>query len=392
MIKKLFLLTALISVTGLISAQSITDFLGKVSENNPEITAYRKLLEAKRIEARTGNAPSDPFVSAGFMPGNTDAAGNKKIWSVSQSFDFPTKYLMQKKINKNTIILAEHEYNLGRINILLEAECAVFDLIHNTKALDLLLERKKAYETLRSAWEKMLEKGETTIMDYNNILLELSALSLEINRRESEKVMLKEKLSYMSGSDVSQMEDTDYPVYTVPDIELLITGKSESHPAFLIPEIEYSISLQEIRLSRSSSLPELQVGYGSEIVSGTSYTGPVAGLSIPLWANSNRVRSASAAADYSAALMDALLLKLKSGIKNDYSRALALQKSISEIREIIESGNGTRYPDKALAAGEISVSTWFIYMRSLFEAEDRLLELENEYHKALAILLDYKLI
>jgi hypothetical protein len=142
MIKKLFLLTALISVTGLISAQSITDFLGKVSENNPEITAYRKLLEAKRIEARTGNAPSDPFVSAGFMPGNTDAAGNKKTWSVSQSFDFPTKYLMQKKINKNTIILAEHEYNLGRINILLEAECAVFDLIHNTKALNKLLERK----------------------------------------------------------------------------------------------------------------------------------------------------------------------------------------------------------------------------------------------------------
>ncbi|MDX9946084.1 MAG: TolC family protein [Bacteroidales bacterium] len=391
MIKKIFLLTALISFTGLISAQSITEFLGRVSANNPEIAAYGKLLEARRIEARTGNAPSDPFVSAGFMPGDSDEAGDKKTWSVSQSFDFPTKYLLQKKINNNTIILAEQEYSQARMLIMLEAEQMAFDLIYNTRALNTLLERKKGYEVLRSAWGKMLENGEATIMDYNNILLELSAVSLEINRRESETEMLREKLGYMSGSDAAEIGNADYPVMEVPDFDLLITEKSESHPAYLIPEIEYSISRQEVRLSRSGSLPEIQVGYGSEIVAGTAYTGPVAGLSIPLWANSNKVKSASAAADYSDALREATLLKLKSEARNNYSRAAALQKSISEIRGIIESGGGTRYPDKALEAGEISVSTYFMYLKPLYESEDRLLELENEYHKELAELLDHRL-
>ncbi|MDZ7634392.1 MAG: TolC family protein [Bacteroidales bacterium] len=262
MIKKLFILAVLIYVAGPVSAQSITEFLGGVSENNPEITAYRKLLEARRIEARTGMAPSDPFVSAGFMPGNTDAAGDKRTWSVSQSFAWPTKYLMQKKINKNTIILAEQEYIQGRMNTLLEAELTVFDLIYNTKALDKLRERQKGYETLRSAWGKMVESGEATIMDYNNILLELSVVSLEINRREADGEMLREKLDYMSGSDAGGMRYADYPVITVPDLELLINEKSELHPAFLIPELEYSISLQEVKLSRSGSLPEFQVGYG----------------------------------------------------------------------------------------------------------------------------------
>lgn len=391
MIKKIFLLTLLISVSGLASAQSITEFLGRVSAGNPEIAAYGKLLEARRIEARTGNTPSDPFVSAGFMPGNTDEAGDKKTWSVSQSFDFPTKYLLQKKINNNTIILAEQEFSQARILIMLEAEQLAFDLIYNTRVLNTLLERKKGYEVLRSAWGKMLENGEATIMDYNNILLELSAVSLEINRRESETEMLKEKLGYMSGSDAAEIGNAEYPVKEVPDFDLLITEKSESHPAYLIPEIEYSISRQEVRLSRTGSLPGIQVGYGSEIVAGTAYTGPVAGLSIPLWANSNKVKSASAAADYSDALREATLLKLRSEAQNNYSRAAALQKSLSEIREIIESGGGTRYPDKALEAGEISVSTYFMYMKSLYESEDRLLELENEYHKALAALLDHRL-
>ncbi|MDX9902501.1 MAG: TolC family protein [Bacteroidales bacterium] len=392
MIKKLFILAVVIFISGPLSAQSITEFLERVSENNPGITAYRKLLEARRAEARTGNTPSDPFVSGGFMPGNSDAAGDKKTWSVSQSFDFPTKYLLQKKINNSTILLAEQEFNLGRMNTLLEAELTLFDLIYNTKALDKLLERKKGYEMLRSAWEKMLENGEATIMDYNNILLELSVVSLEINRRESEREMLMEKLNYMSGSDAGEIRYADYPVHTLPDLELLITAKSEYHPAFLIPELEYSISLQEFSLSRSAALPAFQVGYGSEIVAGTAYTGPVAGLSIPLWANSNRVRSASAAADYSAALRDATVQKLKSETKNEYYNAMALQKSFYEIRELISSGGGTKYPDKALEAGEISVINYFAYLKVLYASEDRLLELEKEYHKALAGLLDHKLL
>lgn len=33
-----------------------------------------------------------------------------------------------------------------------------------------------------------------------------------------------------------------------------------------------------------------------------------------------------------------------------------------------------------------------MYLEVLYESEDRLLELENEYQKALALLLDHKLI
>src|SRR5690606_14629205 len=140
-----------------------TEFLERVSAYNPEIAAYEKLLEARRIDARTGNAPSGPFVSAGFMPGNTEEAGDKKTWSVSQSFEFPAKYLLQKKINNNTIILAEQEYKQAKMLIMLEAEQLAFDLIYNTRALNRLLERKKGYEVLKLAWGKMLENGEATI-------------------------------------------------------------------------------------------------------------------------------------------------------------------------------------------------------------------------------------
>ncbi len=143
MIKKIIILIFLVSLYNGAPGQSLSEFLKQVSENNPEIQAYRKLLEARKLEARTGLTPSDPFISAGFMPGNTDAIGTKKTWSVTQSFAFPTKYLLQKKINKNTIVLAEQEFNQGKLLTLLDAELSAYDLIYNTKALNVLKIQKR---------------------------------------------------------------------------------------------------------------------------------------------------------------------------------------------------------------------------------------------------------
>ncbi len=147
-----------------------------------------------------------------------------------------------------------------------------------------------------------------------------------------------------------------------------------------------------MKLSKTGSLPEFQVGYASEIVPGETYAGPVGGITIPLWANSNRIKTAIATADHSSALRDAVLLKLKSQFRNEFANMKALQKSISEIRNILESGGGTKYLDTALSNGEISVTTYFLYLDVLYQSEDRLMELENEYQKSLATLLDHELI
>ena len=42
----------------------------------------------------------------------------------------------------------------------------------------------------------MLEAGETTILDYNKILLEFSSLNLSISQTETEIAVLRERLIY----------------------------------------------------------------------------------------------------------------------------------------------------------------------------------------------------
>lgn len=73
--KRIILTTfILLNTAGLMTSQEISSFLKDVAQNNPEIQSYYKLLEARKTEARTGLAPPDPFVSAGYMPGKGEEA------------------------------------------------------------------------------------------------------------------------------------------------------------------------------------------------------------------------------------------------------------------------------------------------------------------------------
>jgi outer membrane protein TolC len=275
---------------------------------------------------------------------------------------------------------------------LLDAKLTILDMIHLEKYLEVLTERKKGYDELKSAWEKMVSYGEVTILEYNKIMMELSSLNLDITRTEAEIVMLKTTLQYMTGNKSDIPRFLNYPLTNEPDNELIINEKVLSHPAFIIPEKEYILSLGELRLSKTGSLPEFQVGYSSEILPGETYAGPVAGLSIPLWSNANRVKTANANAEHSAAARDSELFRLKAGVENEISNMKALKKSIDEISAILKIVDNKRYLDIALANNEISLTTYFSDLEVMYEVEDKLIHLEFEYNKSLAKVMDHRLI
>jgi hypothetical protein len=69
----------------------------------------------------------------------------------------------------------------------------------------------------------------------------------------------------------------------------------------------------------------------------------------------------------------------------------AISNNISALEEILKSSGGTRYMDTALSAGEINMASYFSSMEAFYRTQDRLLELEREYHKSLSVLLDHRM-
>jgi outer membrane protein TolC len=375
-----------------LSAQDISRFLEQVSENNAEIIAFSRLLEARRFEARTGLAPRDPEVSFGYMPEQTSGSGIKKTWSVTQSFAFPTKYITMKRLSRDKIILAEEEYDLARLRILLDTKYLIIDYIYNKKKLELLAERKVLYDRLKTVWQKMLDTGETTVLEYNRILFGMTGLDLQISRTKTDLTILGEKLALSAGYKVEIPDFSEYPEVKISGLEEILNLKKAFHPEFLLPESEYMVSQNELKLSRSGSLPEFQAGYSSEIVPGETYTGPVAGMTIPLWSNSNRIRTAKSMAEHMSALRDSKIASLSADVRGEYENLMATGNSISEVRLITGQNKSRQYLDKALDSGEITLTDYFLYLEPVFETEDKLLELAREYNRTAALLNDQELL
>lgn len=390
--KKILLILTITGFCYSISGQQIDDYLLRVSFNNPELIAYNKLLEARRFEAKTDIAPPGPALSFGYMPGQEPGTGNKKTWSVTQSFSFPLKYINRSRLSRDMIVLAEQEYDLIKLNILLETKYLVLDYIYNTKKIGILENRKEIIDRIRSSWKKMLDSGEATTLEFNRILLALSSNNLDLARTKTDLSLLREKLSYAAGGAKDIPDFTGYPDVIESNPESIIETKKSCHPAFLIPETEYKVSLDEVKLARNGGYPEFQAGYASEIVPGETYTGPVAGLTIPLWANSNKVKTSLAMADHMASMRDALLSGLETGVRGEIEKLFAIAKTRDELKAMIDGEKSREFLDKALSSGEISVTDYFLYLESSFETEDKLLELDNEYNKIAASVYDHELL
>lgn len=392
MIKKTLLIMTFITSPLIIISQDVSTYLKQVSENNRELVAYRNLLSARQAEAKTGLTPADPFISAGYMPGISTTPGSKHTWSLTQSFSFPAKYLFQRNISLNNITLAEEEFKLAKIRLLLEAEIILSDLVYNKKVLELLAERQEIISRLKIAWGNMLENREATILDYNKIAMELSSVSLEISGKKTQIDILERRLVSMSGDSNSFPEYIEYPIIKDFDLDSLLKVKALIHPSYRLPELESQKSNEELKLARTGRLPEFQVGYASEIVPDEGFKGPVAGMSIPLWSNSNVVKSATANEKYARSLKDSEFQRLDLEVTNEYSNMKALEKSISEIKGIIESTGDKQILEEALTSSEITLTEFFTYLQVIFDAEEQLLDLENQYYKVSASLADHELL
>lgn len=386
------ILIILILASGLnLSGQGTVNFLQEVSANHSVLKSYAGRLEVSRAESVTGNTPDDFGIGYGYFPGTPDAIGVKQTISATQSFEFPTNYVRRGKLNREALARDETGYELERIGTLLEARNAAYRYICLKARIEVLEEKAASYAMLKTGWTAMLNDGAVTRQDYNRINIELSIARSEIDALLAEMNAIRSKLDYMSGGQGFLLDSTGYDIFPEPDLQALDSIKRAIHPAFLLYDREYAVSLQQLSLSRSDNLPDIDVGFGSEIIAGQHYTGPSVGLSIPLWANRNEVKLASAKSSAIAIERDAAHSSLRSELEIQFEYYTLVKQNYSGMKENYSAFGDIAGLDEALKEKEITISEYISYMESVYDIREMIINLDKDYHTALASLFDYML-
>lgn len=363
----------------------INSVLHSIEENNMTLKMLRKNFEAQKLENKTGITLSDPEVGVGYMWRNPREKGNRTDFSVSQSFDIATITGMKSRLADSKNSLIDWQYRSDRMNILLEAKLYCIELVYCNALKKELTTRLQHAVLIAEGYKEGLEKGSTNILEYNKVKLNLSMVQGEMLRIEVERRALLSQLKRLNGGvdivfDGSQYTLCDFPA-DFDEWYLQVEGKN---PALAYAGQEIEVSKRLLSLSKANGLPAFSAGYMSEKESGERFHGISLGISLPLWANKNRVKQAKAVVR--TAELKAIDTKQQyySRLKILYERAQGLKDTAESYRRSLVDVNSTQLLKKALDAGHISLLDYILEIGLYYDTVNRTLEAERDFQKAFA--------
>ena len=377
---------------------SIFNFqLERIEQNNTTLIALRTEAEARKLENRTGITLADPEVGLKRMWEGAEETGNLTEFTVSQSIDLTTALGYRTRVAREQNQLIDEEYRMARMEVLLDAQLTLIDIAYYN-ALHAELERRLGHARRVAEAEKTrLECGDTDALSYNNVLLSLSSLEAEQARVEMERNVLIARLTALNGGqgidgiesldkldNAESIADTDFSTWYV---------EAEDH----LPQLAQARQLSEVRsgeltLAKSMHLPTLSATYVNERHTiGTRSQGVAVGVSIPLWANKNRVRSARTALEAAEAHKADAELQLRSTFEQEFARVKGLHHTASLYRRALDEANNTALLEKAMEEGFISVLEYLQGIELYYDYLDRSLSANRDYQRALAALEAWKL-
>jgi len=390
-IRLILLLVFALCINFIFAQSSLKPFLNAVKENNKMLIAAQKQTEALKIEAKTGLTPNNPEFEFGYFPGNTDAIGTKQTIGVSQSFDFPSTYIHKNNIAGKIKNAADLNYQITEQQILLKAVNTWCNSVYLNKQLLSFNKRESDALQLVNFYLKKQQNGDATQLEVNKAKLFLLKIQNQKRLNQSYLDRIQEQLNQLSGGTSFKILDTVYMNVKLSDWETIKTELDSLLPEFKLDAIENQIAGLNLKLNRSDWMPDLMVGYESEVILSDKFSGVKAGISIPLWQNKNKIKLAKAKIAYAQSNTDNIRLEIHGEYYQQFIETKALKNNLTEFKASLDQMNNEFLLARSLELGQISAIEYFMELDYFYGIMDSLQELEFLYQTNLNYLYRYKL-
>lgn len=387
----LFLIITQLVIIGSGFAQSnIERVLREIEQNNTQLAAFEKQIEARRLSNRTDIYLQNPEFEYAWFAGSPSTIGSKTNISLRQHFDFPTAYSHKHNIAGKRNEQLSTEYERQRRDILLEARLVCLELIFYNALLQEYEKRVVHAERIAEAQSTLLESGETNIIEYNKAKLNLLNLQKEAENADIHRESLLNQLASLNGGQEITINETDFPTVSLPnDFDEWYTEAEYNNPEMKWIRQEIEISQRQVKLQRAMNLPSFSAAYVSEALTHEQFRGFAIGLSIPLLENKNKLSHAKANTLALESIEQHEQMQYFNFLKTQHTLAQSLLNSSQEYRTLLQTIDQSELLSTAWEQGAISLTNYFLELAYLYESTNKILEMELDLHQTLAILNKY---
>ncbi len=383
--RKMFFFVMMTAACCVQAQNEVERVLQSVEQHNTTLVALRHETEAAKVGNHTNLNLPNPEVEFGYLWGSPSSIGHRKDVSAVQSFDFATVTGAKRRLARQQDALADWQYKESRMQLLLEAHHLCLDAIYYNAMCKELMQRKQYAEEIASAQQKRLEQGDINRIEYNQVKLDLAAVCAELMRCNTERAAVMAELQRLNGGEPLLIEATDYPAVAIAnDFEAWYAEAEQKSPALAYVKQQIDVANRELAVRRADGLPTVSLGFMGEYVSGENYQGVKVGMSIPLWANKNRVRQAKAEVEAAKARQTDARQQFYSRLHNLFVQQRGLRQVVQSYQEALRATDNTSLLKKALDAGSISTMDYLLGARMYYDAVNQKMDACRAWQKTVA--------
>jgi outer membrane protein TolC len=369
---------------GTLQAQnSITDILQSIEQNNTSLKALKEGLEAEKLSNKTDIYLPGPEVEFNYLWGDPSIIGHRTDIRATQQVDFATVSGRKRNVANQQNALVDLQYKAERIDVLCQAKQLCLDLIYYNALMEALQIRQEYAQQIAAAQQKRVESGDSNQLELNNVTLSLATIEGEMTRIAAERNAVLSTLGRLNGGEAVEMLQNTFPEVNVPlSFEAWYEEAEAKSPLLAYVKQEVTLSEKQVSLSRSLRWPALTVGYMSEKTTDQNFRGVTLGLSVPLWANKNRVRQAKTAQHAAELKVADTKLQFYNQLEIQYNKTVDLQRVANTLERSLAQANNCALLKRAYDEGAISVLEYLVQMGLYYDAVNQTLAAERDFQKA----------
>ena len=352
-------------------------------ENNKGLQANAKRINQSEQLVGSAFNIDKTQVSYGYDQNNIAENGLPlNVFGVSQSFQFPTIYGAQHKVEKQKVALTTQLYQLNERMLTKEVYVAYYNVVYSHNLVKQYTYLDSLYGQFASAAKKRYDVGETNLLEKLTAETKQKEISIALAQAKEDVSKAYTMLNQWVQSDslITVNEDV-LPRLTLDDFSIA------NHPGILYYNTIENLAKSSLSLERQKLLPDLQfsVFQGTNNgVNAKNYNGFQLGVAIPLWFGANKSKINAAKTETFIVANEYENYKIQ--LQSKYDALLSDVKKYQETVDYYETAGRvlskelTTTASKAFQNGEIDFLQYVQLLESAKNIEINYLQNLNKYN------------
>ena len=241
--------------------------------NNPSVKAANATIQQQQHLVKSAiNLPSPEILLQ-------NPTGNFYTIGAQQSFDFPTVYSSQKKVQKENVKLAEIAKTRSSADLKYQISILYSELLFEQQSLQLLQQQDSIYSVIAINADRSFKAGTIDYIQSSFAKLQAGQVKTNLFVAQANYNSILQSIKTISGIKADFLADTN-------EVETLLKTDAtiDQNTNLLFAKQEIIISEKRLKLERQKLLPGFNIGFINAGEKDTPFKNQLfAGLRIPLW-------------------------------------------------------------------------------------------------------------